>query len=58
MPTTIIINKNFKEKYRVKGYVDWKEEKYISLIKKTFIIFFPIQVEFQKDRQPIHNLKI
>ena len=34
MPTTIIINKNFKEKYRVKGYVDWKEEKYISLIKK------------------------
>ena len=39
MPTTIIINKNFKEKYRVKGYVDWKEEKYISLIKNFYNFF-------------------
>ena len=34
MPTTIIINKSFEEKYRVIGYVDWKDEKYKTLIKK------------------------
>ena len=33
MPTTIIINKEFKEIYRVVGYVDWQSQKYKSLIK-------------------------
>ena len=33
MPTTIIINKNFKEAYRVMGYVDWQSKKYKTLIK-------------------------
>ena len=33
MPTTIIINKEFKEIYRVLGYVDWQSQKYKSLIK-------------------------
>ena len=28
MPTTIIINKNFEEAYRIIGYVDWQSKKY------------------------------
>tara|TARA_B100000524_G_scaffold271867_1_gene150062 strand:- start:77 stop:583 length:507 start_codon:yes stop_codon:yes gene_type:complete len=33
MPTTIIINKNFEEKYRVTGYVEWTSKEYRELIK-------------------------
>ena len=33
MPTTIIINKSFKEAYRIIGYVDWQSKKYKTLIK-------------------------
>ena len=33
MPTTIIINRSFKETYRVIGYVDWESKVYKSLIK-------------------------
>ena len=33
MPTTIIINKNFEEEYRVTGYVEWTSQKYRELIK-------------------------
>ena len=33
MPTTIIINKNFKESHRVTGYVEWSTQKYRGLIK-------------------------
>ena len=33
MPTTIIINKNFKESHRVTGYVEWSTKKYRGLIK-------------------------
>ncbi len=33
MPTTIIINKDFQQKYKVSGYVDWKNDKFLNLIK-------------------------
>ena len=33
MPTTIVINKDFKEKFRVTGYVEWSSQKYRELIK-------------------------
>ena len=33
MPTTVIINKEFKESHRVTGYVDWQNTKYKSLLK-------------------------
>ena len=33
MPTTIIINKEFQEIYRVVGYINWQSQKYKSLIK-------------------------
>ena len=33
MPTTVIINKEFKESHRVTGYVDWQNAKYKSLLK-------------------------
>ena len=33
MPTTIIIDKNFQETYRVNGYVDWLNDEYKDLIK-------------------------
>ncbi len=32
MPTTIIINKEFYQKYIVSGYVDWKSDKFLDLI--------------------------
>ena len=32
MPTTIIINKEFHQKYTVSGYVDWKSDKFLNLI--------------------------
>jgi thiol-disulfide isomerase/thioredoxin len=32
MPTTIIINKDFYQKYTVSGYVDWKSDKFLNLI--------------------------
>jgi thiol-disulfide isomerase/thioredoxin len=34
MPTTLIINKEIKEISRVIGYIDWKNEEIINLIKK------------------------
>ena len=32
MPTTIIITKEFHQKYIVSGYVDWKSDKFLNLI--------------------------
>ena len=34
MPTTLIINKEIQEISRVIGYIDWKNEEIINLIKK------------------------
>ena len=34
MPTTVIINKEFKEVAHIKGYVDWSSSEYADLIKK------------------------
>ena len=34
MPTTIIINKDFKEVSKIKGYVNWLDVNYISLIQE------------------------
>ena len=34
MPTTIIINKDFKEVSKIKGYVNWLDNDYIGLIEE------------------------
>ena len=34
MPTTLIINREIQEISRVIGYIDWKNEEIINLIKK------------------------
>ena len=58
MPTTIIINKNFKEAYRIIGYVDWQSKKYKTLIK-DYYNFFLVQVRFKKiSTNPTEKLKI
>ena len=39
MPTTIIINKDFKEVSKIKGYVNWLDNNYISLIEELYNFF-------------------
>ena len=34
MPTTLLINREIQEISRVTGYIDWKNEEIINLIKK------------------------